>query len=131
MVAPWFVAITLKSGGAFFAEAVGQDMLGKVGSGQEAHGAPPGTYLARLLRHRLAARAPSCCWRCRSPGATRREPAVLFCLAWVVPMWIVFEAVPTKLPHYVLPLYPALAILVALAAERAGAGARRAGRHRR
>jgi 4-amino-4-deoxy-L-arabinose transferase-like glycosyltransferase len=33
-------------------------------------------------------------------------------------MWVVFEAVPTKLPHYVLPLYPALAILVAVAAER-------------
>ena len=34
-------------------------------------------------------------------------------------MWIVFEAVPTKLPHYVLPVYPAMAILVMLAAERA------------
>jgi hypothetical protein len=33
-------------------------------------------------------------------------------------MWVVFELVPTKLPHYVLPLYPALAILVAIAAER-------------
>src|SRR5690606_13930290 len=27
--------------------------------------------------------------------------------------WIVFEAVITKLPHYVLPLYPAIAILIA------------------
>ncbi len=42
-------------------------------------------------------------------------------------MWIVFELVPTKLPHYVLPLYPALAILVAIAAEQAGLGADRAG----
>jgi 4-amino-4-deoxy-L-arabinose transferase-like glycosyltransferase len=25
----------------------------------------------------------------------------------------VFELVPTKLPHYVLPLYPALALLTA------------------
>jgi 4-amino-4-deoxy-L-arabinose transferase-like glycosyltransferase len=30
-----------------------------------------------------------------------------------VPSWIAFELVPTKLPHYVLPLYPALAILIA------------------
>lgn len=34
-----------------------------------------------------------------------------FLLAWIVPAWIVFEAVPTKLPHYTLPLYPAVALL--------------------
>ena len=33
------------------------------------------------------------------------------CLAWIIPSWIVFEAVPTKLPHYVLPLYIAFAVL--------------------
>ena len=31
-----------------------------------------------------------------------------------MPAWIAFELVITKLPHYVLPLYPALAILIAL-----------------
>ncbi len=30
-----------------------------------------------------------------------------------MPSWIVFELVVTKLPHYVLPLYPAIAILIA------------------
>ncbi|HEX8417425.1 MAG TPA: glycosyltransferase family 39 protein, partial [Methylobacterium sp.] len=45
LVAPWFVAIAWKSGGAFLSEAVGNDMLGKVGSAKERHGAPPGTYL--------------------------------------------------------------------------------------
>ena len=30
-----------------------------------------------------------------------------------MPAWIVFELVITKLPHYVLPLYPAIAILIA------------------
>jgi 4-amino-4-deoxy-L-arabinose transferase-like glycosyltransferase len=41
---------------------------------------------------------------------------VLFCLAWIVPTWLVFEAVPTKLFHYVLPTYAALALLTARAA---------------
>ena len=36
-----------------------------------------------------------------------------FLVAWIVPTWIVFELVTTKLPHYVLPLYPAIAILIA------------------
>jgi 4-amino-4-deoxy-L-arabinose transferase-like glycosyltransferase len=44
---------------------------------------------------------------------SHREPAVKFLLAWLVPSWVVLELVPTKLPHYVLPLYPAIAILIA------------------
>ncbi len=43
----------------------------------------------------------------------RRAPAERFLLAWVVPAWLVFEAVPTKLPHYTLPLYPAVFLLAA------------------
>lgn len=36
---------------------------------------------------------------------------MLFCLAWYVPFWIVLELTPTKLPHYLLPSYPALMLL--------------------
>jgi hypothetical protein len=36
----------------------------------------------------------------------------------LAPSWIVFEIVVTKLPHYVLPLYPAIAILIAAALDR-------------
>ena len=48
----------------------------------------------------------------------RREPGAQYLLAWLIPSWIVFELVLTKLPHYVLPLYPAIAILTAGALER-------------
>jgi 4-amino-4-deoxy-L-arabinose transferase-like glycosyltransferase len=41
---------------------------------------------------------------------------VRFCLAWIVPTWIAFELIPTKLPHYTLPVFPALATLVAAGA---------------
>jgi hypothetical protein len=40
-VLPWFVAIYLRAGDAFFADSVGGDMLSKL-SAQESHGAPPG-----------------------------------------------------------------------------------------
>ncbi len=36
-----------------------------------------------------------------------------FCLAWVIPVWLVFELVPTKLPHYILPIFPALSLITA------------------
>ena len=35
-----------------------------------------------------------------------------------MPFWLIFEAVPTKLPHYVLPTYPAIAILIVMAMEQ-------------
>ena len=41
-------------------------------------------------------------------------------MAWLLPSWAVFEAVITKLPHYVLPLYPAIAILIAGVVESGG-----------
>ncbi len=43
--------------------------------------------------------------------ATRRPEA--FLIAWMLPSWIVFELVGTKLPHYTMPLYPAVALLTA------------------
>jgi len=119
LVSPWFVAIVAKSGDRFFIEALGHDMLGKVASGQEAHGAPPGFYFLLFWvtfwpGSVLAGLATPAVWK------ARREPATRFLLAWLIPSWLVFEAVMTKLPHYVLPLYPAIAILIAGVLESGG-----------
>ncbi|HEY5411017.1 MAG TPA: glycosyltransferase family 39 protein, partial [Caulobacteraceae bacterium] len=43
---------------------------------------------------------------------------VRFALCWLVPAWIIFELTPTKLPHYPLPLYGALAWLMAAALQQ-------------
>jgi 4-amino-4-deoxy-L-arabinose transferase-like glycosyltransferase len=112
LVLPWFLAIVLRSGDSFFVESIGHDMMSKVASGQESHGAPPGFYFVLFWvtfwpGAALAALATPAIW------AARREPGAKFLLAWIVPAWIVFEIVVTKLPHYVLPLYPAIAILIA------------------
>jgi 4-amino-4-deoxy-L-arabinose transferase-like glycosyltransferase len=116
LVLPWFVAIYWRAGDAFFADSVGGDMLSKL-SAQESHGGPPGLYLLLFWitfwpGAPLAGMAAPAVWR------ARREPGAQFLLAWLVPSWIVFEAVLTKLPHYVLPLYPAVAILTVGALER-------------
>src|SRR5690606_24299345 len=117
-------AIAMKTGGAFFDESVGKDMLAKVGSGQENHWAPPGFYLLAFFgtfwpAAVLVAIALPLAWRWRA------EPWVAVCLAWVLPSWIIFEAVPTKLPHYVLPLYPALAIFTVKVMELGEVGPHR------
>ena len=116
LVLPWFVAIFWRAGDAFFADSIGGDMLSKL-SAQESHGAPPGVYLLLFWitfwpGAPLAGMAAPAVWR------ARREPGAQYLLAWLIPSWIVFEAVLTKLPHYVLPLYPAIAILTVGALER-------------
>jgi 4-amino-4-deoxy-L-arabinose transferase-like glycosyltransferase len=40
---------------------------------------------------------------------------VRFAAAWLIPTWLFFEMLPTKLPHYLLPAYAALAWLAARA----------------
>jgi 4-amino-4-deoxy-L-arabinose transferase-like glycosyltransferase len=42
----------------------------------------------------------------------RDDARLRFCLAWYIPFWLLFELIPTKLPHYVLPVYPAAALLL-------------------
>jgi 4-amino-4-deoxy-L-arabinose transferase-like glycosyltransferase len=112
LVAPWFILILTRSGDAFMAESVGRDMLGKIFRGQEGHGAPPGFYFVLFWvtfwpAATLAGIAAPSIW------ASRQEKGARFLLAWLVPAWIVSELIVTKLPHYVLPLYPAVAILIA------------------
>ena len=124
IVAPWFTAIGVVSHGAFFEKAVGHNLLGKVGGGEQHHGLPPGYY---LLAFNLTFWPGSLAAVLGAPWAwrERRGDAVRFCLCWAGPTWLLFELVATKLPHYVLPLYPALAMLAAAAALAPGGWARR------
>jgi 4-amino-4-deoxy-L-arabinose transferase-like glycosyltransferase len=113
IVAPWVVAIAIQSHGAFFQQSLGHDLAGKLAGGQESHGAWPGYFLA------LSAITfwPTILFV--APGlvagfARRAEPMIRFLLVWALSWWLLVEIVPTKLPHYVLPAYPPLAILAAL-----------------
>ena len=124
VVAPWFVAIGIASKGAFFQEAVGKDLIGKVVSVQESHGAPPGAYLLLMFFTFWPAAAYF------TAGISWimdrfRQPAILYAVVSVVPFWLAVEATPTKLPHYVLPLYPLMALATAAALD--GGGVRTSG----
>jgi 4-amino-4-deoxy-L-arabinose transferase-like glycosyltransferase len=127
IVLPWAVAIAVETGGAFFSYAIGHEFLGKAQVAQEKHWGPPGYYLATFWLtfwpwSLPAALALPWVW------AQRREPSVRFCLAWIIPSWLIFEAVPTKLPHYTILLFPAIASLTAAAAlDRFAAAERRFG----
>ncbi|GAA0582355.1 glycosyltransferase family 39 protein [Caenispirillum bisanense] len=111
---PWYLAVGEATDGGFLAEAVGKDLLPKLLAGQESHGAPPGYYLllATVTFWPGSLFLWPSLWR---SWRQRTQPALRFLLAWLVPAWLMFELVPTKLPHYTLPTYPALALMVAAA----------------
>ena len=113
VVAPWLILITEKVGFAFLEESVGHALMGKVAKGDDAHGAPPGYhslvfFLTFWPTSILAVNAAAVAWY------GRHKPEIRFLICWILPTLIVFELVATKLPHYTMPIYPAIGILAAL-----------------
>ena len=116
LVMPWFVAIGLRSDD-FFQQSVGRDLLDRLLDATQGHWGPPGYFWLLFWvcfwpAGALAPMASAFAW------AHRRERELKSLIAWIVPGWLMFEVVVTKLPHYVLPLYPGIAVLIALSLER-------------
>jgi 4-amino-4-deoxy-L-arabinose transferase-like glycosyltransferase len=114
IVLPWLIAISTATQGQFLSDSLGQDFLGKLIGAQESHGAPPLYYLALLMITFWPGTlflGPAIAWGWQQ----RRADTERFLIAWGVPFWIVLELVPTKLPNYLLPVYPALALMIGAA----------------
>ncbi len=114
IVLPWAMMITVATDGAFWGAAVGGDLAPKMAGGQEGHSAPFGYHalVAPLLTFPATLLLPAAVvlgW------TGRKEPGVRFAVCWLVPTWLMFELLPTKLIHYELPAYGALAMLMAAA----------------
>jgi len=118
VVGPWAAAITVATDGGFWGAALTGDLTPKLDAGgHESHGAWPGWH-ALLLPvlffpgTLLLAAAAATAW------TRRAEPGVRFAIAWFLPLFVLFELAPTKLVHYPLPVYGALAWLVAAAVSQ-------------
>lgn len=127
IVAPWMIAIGIETQGRFFTEALGGDLGPKVAGGHEGHFGWPGAHA--LLTPILTFPAtflliPAVALGVGALRAGRDSPEhapLRFLLAWALPTWAMFELLPTKLPHYTLPAYPAFALLMGLALTQIGA----------
>lgn len=135
LVTPWVLLAARAVGWQTLWENVHREIVTRGTQAQEGHTGPPGYYVALLAAtfwpgslalvpaavfawrrgltwHRPTSAVPVQAARFTWLPRTGRA-AETFCLAWFLPSWIVFELAATKLPHYVLPLYPALALLCA------------------
>ena len=121
---PWAIIMWQITDGAFFVESLGKDFGRKLVSAQERHPGPPGYYFGTIW----ITLWPTCLLLLPAFGFAIRAirngkgsdapvvKAMRLCLAWVMPYWILIELMPTKLPHYALPLFPALCTMAAIAA---------------
>lgn len=121
---PWAIVIWKATDGAFFAESLGNDFGGKLVSAQEKHPGPFGYHLTAIwiiLWPSCLLLIPAFAFAIRAvrkKGAsdTPVVKSMRLCLAWVIPYWALIEIMPTKLPHYSLPLFPALCVMIGAAA---------------
>ncbi len=112
----WLLLLNAAENSNYLMQMIHKDLLPKLQGGHESHGKPPLFHLAML---------PLTFWPASlflwQGGVyaikNRRQRAVKFLLAWIIPTWAFFELMPTKLPQYILPTLPAIALLCALAIE--------------
>ncbi len=120
VVLPWVMEVSKRAPG-FISGSIERELLDRAHTGQEGHSYWPGFYALVMWGTYFP-------WSLLVPAAivsgwrNRRDPAIRFALAALVGPWVMFEIIVTKLPHYVLPTYPALAYLTADMLIRAAAG---------
>ncbi|NCO57128.1 MAG: hypothetical protein AUK30_05720 [Nitrospirae bacterium CG2_30_70_394] len=106
---PWVVAVQAATDGDFLRVAIGHHVIDRAAHPLEGHRGPIWYYLATLP----ASFFP---WALLGFGALfdlirrAREAASRPLLLWLAIPFALFTATATKLPHYTLPAYPALAL---------------------
>jgi 4-amino-4-deoxy-L-arabinose transferase-like glycosyltransferase len=96
---------------------VGHDLGTKISGSGEHKFTPPGFHLLLLpilsfpLTIGLVAGARVAWGAVRGPREDAAAAPLRFLIAWAAPSFLMFEAAPTKLVHYPLPTYPAIALL--------------------
>ena len=137
IAAPWYLAM-LAIHGADYAAAAQANTTGRFANPMEGHGGTLLFYFPILLLGFFpwSGLLPAALWHVlkewksfrMGTADARGEPGLLlFCALWVCGMFLFFTISATRLPHYVLPLFPPAALLVAVLWSRFLKNARPAG----
>ncbi|MBK8457173.1 MAG: glycosyltransferase family 39 protein [Phyllobacteriaceae bacterium] len=129
----WLIPANARSGGVILDSGFGVHILGRALAPMEGHGGSGlGGYLATLLLYAPVVAIGVSPWLGFVAGGlagfAKREAgdplARALVFGWIAPAFLLFTLAATKLPHYIFPIFPALAIaagiLVAAAPARAG-----------
>jgi 4-amino-4-deoxy-L-arabinose transferase-like glycosyltransferase len=119
VAAPWYVAVTIRTDGAWLQEFLFVHNVGRFAAPMEGHsgstvlyypvviliGLFPWSMASALIGHRAITAV-----RSASPATSGMRLILAWLAAWIIP----FSLAGTKLPGYVWPAYPALACAVGL-----------------
>jgi 4-amino-4-deoxy-L-arabinose transferase-like glycosyltransferase len=115
----WVLMVNQAEHSNYLMQMIHKDLLPKLKGGHESHGKPPLFHLAILPLTFWP--ASLFLWQAAVYAFRNcHHKTVKFLLAWLLPTWFFFELMPTKLPQYVLPTFPAIALLCALAIRESG-----------
>ena len=119
IVAPWGVPALIQTHGQFFAVGIGRHVIGRSFTTMEGHGANSfGVYLVLLPFYFGTIFVSFFPWSIKLPWLTRklsqdRDKIDNYLITGVAIIFIIFTLIKTKLPHYTLPAFPLLALLLA------------------
>lgn len=134
VVGPWVYAVGTQVGWDRYVSIVWSETIGRSGDAAEGHWGPPGYHTVLLsvlmwpgsmLTLMAMVAGVKCAWGVwRTKGQSSESTSnpvdgwqgTVFLVSWILPAWVMFELIATKLPHYTMPLYPALALLSGKAA---------------
>jgi 4-amino-4-deoxy-L-arabinose transferase-like glycosyltransferase len=118
VVALWGIPALVQTHGEFFRIGIGRHVIGRSFGAMEGHGANSlGVYLLLLPFYFVTVFASFFPWSLKLPWLARRlwkerDKIDNYLLAGTVIIFVIFTFVKTKLPHYTLPAFPLLALLL-------------------
>jgi len=122
---PWYVVMAVQHGRAFTDFALGHEIVERMLS-EQSFGAPARGFFyyfkiwpgdAAPWSAVFVASVGWIAWRWSSLDRGARQ-AVVFAAAWFISVFLVFSVSRSKVPHYVLPAYPAAAVLIGVFVDR-------------
>ncbi len=124
LVCAWGIPALVRTHGEFFNVGIGKHVVGRSLATMEGHGATSfAAYLALLPFFFLTVFASFFPWSIKLPAVCKelraaRDASDNFLLTGALVIFLIFTVVKTKLPHYTLPAFPLLALLMARRAEQ-------------
>lgn len=112
---PWFVLVEWKTNGQFLREFIGTHHLQRFSTSMDNHSGGfwyyPASCLIGLFPWSVFAIPTLMNWFRTYREQPRQRAALLLVTSWATVYLVIFSLARTKLPNYVLPAYPALALM--------------------
>jgi 4-amino-4-deoxy-L-arabinose transferase-like glycosyltransferase len=119
IVALWAVPALIQTHGEFFRIGIGRHVVRRSFGAMEGHGANSfGIYLLLLPFYFVTIFASFFPWSIKLPALAKklwrdRDRVDIYLISGIAVIFVIFSLIKTKLPHYTLPAFPLLSLLLA------------------